>query len=120
MKIFIIREYYFLDNDVIIIRDSNDDDGSKYSWLEHPATLSYYQAVPDHLGSIIAVYDKSQRKVFEASYDAWGRQTIIKNDIHFNHGFTGHEMLPWIEEKRQLIKYASKYRSLPPGNKMFK
>ena len=26
----------------------------------------------------------------------------------------------WIEEKRQLIKYVSKYGSLPPGNKMFK
>ena len=26
----------------------------------------------------------------------------------------------WIEEKRQLIKYASKYGSLPPGNKLFK
>ena len=25
----------------------------------------------------------------------------------------------WIEEKRQLIKYASKYGSMPPGNKMF-
>ena len=26
----------------------------------------------------------------------------------------------WIEEKRQLIKYASRYGSLPPGNKLFK
>ena len=26
----------------------------------------------------------------------------------------------WIEEKRQLIKYASKYGCLPPGNKIFK
>ena len=26
----------------------------------------------------------------------------------------------WIEEKRQLIKYASQHGSLPPGNKMFK
>ncbi len=26
----------------------------------------------------------------------------------------------WMEEKRRLIKYVSKYGSLPPGNKMFK
>ncbi|MCR5069405.1 MAG: hypothetical protein K6A78_06380 [Prevotella sp.] len=26
----------------------------------------------------------------------------------------------WIEEKRHLIKYASKYGCLPPGNKLFK
>ncbi len=93
MKDFHYREYYFLDNDVIIIRDSNDDDGSEYSWIEHPATLSYYQAVTDHLGSIIAVYDKSQRKVFEASYDAWGKQTVTLDEIDLHHGYTGHEML---------------------------
>ena len=28
--------------------------------------------------------------------------------------------LLWMEEKRQLIEYATKYNSLPPGNKMFK
>ena len=93
MKDFHFREYYFLDNDVIVIRDSNDDDGSEYSWIEHPATLSYYQAVTDHLGSIIAVYDKSQHKVFEASYDAWGKQTVTLDEIDLHHGYTGHEML---------------------------
>lgn len=84
------REYYFLDNDVIIIRDSYND-GDPYCWLEHPATVEIYQAVTDHLGSIIAVYDKSQRKVYEASYDAWGRQTVTLDEIELYRGYTGHE-----------------------------
>ena len=84
------REYYFLDNDVIIIRDSYND-GDPYCWMEHPATVEIYQAVTDHLGSIIAVYDKSQRKVYEASYDAWGRQTVTLDEIELYRGYTGHE-----------------------------
>ena len=84
------REYYFLDNDVILIRDSYND-GDPYCWLEHPATVEIYQAVTDHLGSIIAVYDKSQRKVYEASYDAWGRQTVTHDEIELYRGYTGHE-----------------------------
>lgn len=52
------EEYYFLDNDVII-RDSYDDDDCYMP--------DYYQAVTDHLGSIIAVYDYyPSHKVFEA------------------------------------------------------
>ena len=87
MKDFHYREYYFLDNDVIIIRDS-------YSGEEadtHPATLSYYQAVTDNLGSIIAVFDNKLNRVFEASYDAWGRQTVKFDEIGLYRGFTGHE-----------------------------
>lgn len=90
--LFLLCEYYFLDNDVILIRDSYND-GDPYCWLEHPATVEIYQAVTDHLGSIIAVYDKSQRKVFEASYDAWGKQTVTLDEIDLHHGYTGHEML---------------------------
>ncbi|MGP1351243.1 MAG: RHS repeat-associated core domain-containing protein [Hoylesella marshii] len=32
-------------------------------------------------------------KVFDASYDAWGRQTVTRNDIGLHRGYTGHEML---------------------------
>ena len=84
------REYYFLDNDVILIRDSYND-GDPYCWLEHPATVEIYQAVTDHLGSIIAVYDDKQNKVYEASYDAWGRQTVTHDEIELYRGYTGHE-----------------------------
>ena len=85
--LFLLGEYYFLDNDVIIIRDS-------YSGEEadaHPATLSYYQAVTDNLGSIIAVFDNKLNRVFEASYDAWGKQTVKFDEIGLYRGFTGHE-----------------------------
>ena len=84
------REYYFLDNDVILIRDSYND-GDPYCWMEHPATVEIYQAVTDHLGSIIAVYDDKQNKVYEASYDAWGRQTVTLDEIELYRGYTGHE-----------------------------
>ena len=85
-----IREYYFLDNDVLIIRDNPYVDIYMPDiWHEN-----IYQMERDNIGNIVVVYDSSHRKVFEAEYDAWGRQTVIKDEIGFNHGFTGHEMLP--------------------------
>ena len=32
-------------------------------------------------------------KVFNVSYDAWGRQTVMRNVIGLCRGYTGHEML---------------------------
>lgn len=32
-------------------------------------------------------------KVFDASYDAWGKQTVTLNSIGLHRGYTGHEML---------------------------
>ena len=37
--------------------------------------------------------DAEGRSVFDASYDAWGRQTVTKNEIGLRRGYTGHEML---------------------------
>ena len=37
--------------------------------------VSYYQMVRDNIGNIIAIYSEYGDKVFEAEYDAWGRQT---------------------------------------------
>ena len=45
----------------------------------------------DNLGSIIAVFDNKLNRVFEASYDAWGRQTVKFDEIGLYRGFTGHE-----------------------------
>ncbi len=84
------REQYFLSHNVILIRDS-------YSGEEadtHSATLSYYQAIADHLGSITAVYDTLGNKVFAAEYDAWGKQIVLFDSIGLNRGFTGHEVVP--------------------------
>ena len=92
-KDYHIREYYFLDNDVFLIRENSyvDSDGP-YSWDEN-----FYQMERDNIGNIVAIYDLFHRKVFEAEYDAWGKQTVIKDEICFNHGFTGHEMLPGVD-----------------------
>ena len=37
--------------------------------------------------------DEDGNKVFDASYDAWGRQTVTRNEIGLHRGYTGHEML---------------------------
>ncbi len=72
------RSFYYLDGNVIVIRDS----------LFKP-----YLAFTDNLGSMLSVFDEEGRKVFDASYDAWGKQTITQNDIGLYRGYTGHEML---------------------------
>ena len=72
------RGLYYLDGNVIVIRDG----------LFKP-----YLAFTDNLGSILSVFDEEGRKVFDASYDAWGKQTITQNDIGLYRGYTGHEML---------------------------
>ena len=46
-----------------------------------------------YMGSILSVRDENGRKVFDASYDAWGRQTVRLNTIGLHRGYTGHEML---------------------------
>ena len=75
-----ITEQYFLDNDVILIKK----DG----------LLSFYKAFTDIQGSILSVFDEDGGKVFDASYDAWGRQTVTLNTINLRRGYCGHEMLP--------------------------
>ena len=72
------RGLYYLDGNVIVIRDG----------LFKP-----YLAFTDNLGSILSVFDEEGQKVFDASYDAWGKQTITQNDIGLYRGYTGHEML---------------------------
>ena len=74
-----VREYYYLDKGVMVIRENN--------------AFKSYLTFTDNLGSILAVMDKKGEKVFEASYDAWGKQTITQNDIGLYRGYTGHEML---------------------------
>ena len=37
--------------------------------------------------------DENGAKVFNVSYDVWGRQTVTRNDIGLHRGYTGHEML---------------------------
>ena len=74
------RDFYYLDGNTIIIRQGG--------------TVKAYQAFTDNLGSILSVVDKDGNKVFDASYDAWGKQTVTVNTIGLHRGYCGHEMLP--------------------------
>ena len=78
----ITRHFYYLDN------------GCVYVLQEGQSSGTYYYALTDHLGSVTRIYDESGASVFEADYDAWGRQAVSKNTIGFHRGYTGHEMLP--------------------------
>jgi RHS repeat-associated protein len=46
------------------------------------------------MGSIIKLTGTDGTAVFEASYDAWGNQTVTNNTFEFHRGYTGHEHLP--------------------------
>ena len=47
----------------------------------------------DNLERLLSVVDENGTKVFDASYDAWGKQTVTLNTISLHRGYTGHEML---------------------------
>lgn len=55
--------------------------------------LKIYYINKDNLGSIVNAYDQNGEKVFEATYDAWGKQTVALNKIGLYRGYCGHEML---------------------------
>ena len=75
------REFYFLDDGIILFRETGQQDRILYAFR-------------DNLGSYLKLYDEQGTAVFEAEYDAWGRQSVTQNDIGFHRGYTGHEMLP--------------------------
>lgn len=75
----VTREFYYLDGDVIVIRQNG--------------TFHAYQSFKDNLGSILSVVDENGRKVFSAEYDAWGKQTVSVNTIGLIRGYGSHEML---------------------------
>ena len=75
----VTREFYYLDGNTIVIRENG--------------TVRNYHAFTDNLGSILCVMDENGTKVFDASYDAWGKQTVTLNSIGLHRGYTGHEML---------------------------
>ena len=61
----ITREFYYLDGNTIAIRENG--------------ATKHYLAFTDNLGSILSVMDENGTQVFDASYDAWGRQTVTLN-----------------------------------------
>ena len=79
----ITREFYYLDGNTIIVKENG--------------VVKTYLAFTDNLGSILSVIDEKGEKIFEASYDAWGKQTVTLNNIGLHRGYTGHEMLDELE-----------------------
>ena len=73
------REFYYLDGNTIAIKENS--------------SVKTYLVFTDNLGSILSVMDENGAKVFDASYDAWGKQTVTLNTIGLHRGYTGHEML---------------------------
>ena len=69
----VTREFYYLDGGVIIIKQDGE--------------FKPYQAFTDNLGSILSVVDENGDKVFGASYDAWGCQTVTLNEIRRGHKY---------------------------------
>ncbi len=75
----ITREFYYLDGTTIVVKENG--------------IFKPYLAFTDNLGSILSVVDEGGAKVFDASYDSWGRQAVALNTIGLHRGYTGHEML---------------------------
>lgn len=73
------REFYYLDGNAIVIKQNG--------------AFKNYIAFTDNIGNILSVIDEGGSKVFDASYDAWGNQTVTLNSIGLHRGYTGHEML---------------------------
>lgn len=46
-----------------------------------------------NIGGILSVMEENGAKVFDASYDAWGKQTVTLNSIGQHRDYTGPEML---------------------------
>lgn len=77
--------FYYVGNGIIWMQ-RQDADGE--------TTGRTLYAYTDNIGSVISLYDSKGNKVFAASYNAWGHQTVEHDEIGFHRGYTGHEMLP--------------------------
>ena len=101
----VTREFYYLDGNVIVVRQ----DG----------VFTPYLAMTDNLGSYLAVVDSLGNKVFDAHYDAWGRQhDVTVNSIGLHRGYCGHEMLNEFKLINMNARLYSPYvgRFLAPDN----
>lgn len=76
-----VRHFYYGEYGTLCVKEGNSSN-------------TYYYICTDNQGSITRIVDSNGTSVFEATYDAWGRQTVTRNDIGFHRGYTGHEMMP--------------------------
>lgn len=90
-----IREIEYAGNVEHIMTNTSDDYftylGDNLVCHGNDFTSEILYLCTDHLGSIVKIVDEQGNACFEAKYDAWGNQKIIKNDIGFIRGYTGHE-----------------------------
>ncbi len=56
-------------------------------------SVQEYSLFKYNIGGILSVMEENGAKVFDVSYDAWGKQTVTLNSIGLHRGYTGHEML---------------------------
>ena len=77
----VTRHFYNIDGLAIVMKEDGQPDRIFY-----PCT--------DNQGNILKIVDPDGGSVFEATYDAWGNQTVKVNTIGYHRGYTGHEMLP--------------------------
>ena len=76
-----VRHFYYGEHGSLCVRTGSSSN-------------TYYHICTDNLGSVTKIVNNNGTSVFEASYDAWGRQMVTLNTIGFNRGYTGHEMMP--------------------------
>ena len=75
-----LREFTYIGNGLLHYRENGGESKLLYMFT-------------DAQGSIREIYDRDGNVLFSADYDPWGNITIVKNDIGFIRGYTGHEML---------------------------
>jgi hypothetical protein len=69
--------------------------------------------------SILSVIDVNGNKFFDASYDAWGKQTVTLNTIGLLRGYTGHEMIHLVMDKLRIFDPLCGVRYLQENIKAF-
>ena len=69
--------------------------------------------------SIRFAIDENGTKVFDASYDAWGKQTVKLNTIGLRRGYTGHEMIHLVMDKVRILNPLCGVRYLQENIKAF-
>lgn len=93
-----VRETEYIGNMEHVRTTSGDDyfiylgDNLMYHFNNHVGECLYL--CTDHLGSVIGIIDEQGEMCYDAKYDAWGNQEVVKNDIGFIRGYTGHEEMP--------------------------
>jgi len=75
---------WYLGHGVMLFRDADNPAFSSVTPL---------YAYRDNQGSYIDFFRSNGTRVFEAKYDPWGVETVVRDSICFHRGYGGHEML---------------------------